>query len=476
MIKTAQSASFILLLFFLFSGFCTRAQVSHTLYWMHGIPQSQYLNAGVQPHPNIYIGVPALSSLQMGIGHSSFAMQDILKRRDTGMLYFDDQGLLSSLSDRNNLSGEYHHELLGFGFRTQKNYFSFSLTERAAADFTYPADLFRLLIHGNDYFLQQSIERGEDVAADLSDINMNFLHYREWAIGYSRQWTPELSAGARAKIVQGLGNVSVDRFDMSLLTHPDNYELLLSSNLLINTNIPFQLAPLDSLDSETSFTLSDEEIFNYFVTHRNMGFALDIGGIYEINDEFTVSLGVNDIGFVNWTSHPENFAMQGEFAFEGIEFNDFFDNDNENQFDQIRDSITELFDITETANTYRTMLPAKIFIAGAYDITSEHKAGLLAGGYFYSGTFRPSLTLSYNFSPTPHFGSTMSYTIIHGNYRNLGLGFYSNLGPVQIYAAADNIIAPLRPHTLRTATLQLGINIVLGYKKKVIEEEPSIRL
>jgi len=473
-----KSALFIAL--FVLPGLMpAKAQQFHTLYWMQGIPQSSYANPALQPLPGFYLGIPGLSAVYAGFANTGFAPMDILRKDANGKLYFDDEHFISRLSEKNQMMLDVSADILAFGFRTrQKNYFSFNITERVETRFGYPGDLFRIALKGNDTF------REEGVPANFGGFSLDVSHFREFGIGFSRQWTDKLSAGFRAKLLQGMGNVNFERSNIELFTGPVNYELLVSADMLVNTSLPVQLAPLDELGDGLDVEFELEDAIKYLLNSKNKGFAIDLGASYNITPKLVVAASIRDLGYINWNSDVENFALKGQFEFTGLAYKDFFPGDDNNGGDEngddpfklIMDSIIDLFDRQETANAYSQMLTSKAFLSVAYNLTSMHKFALLGRGEIFAGKIYPSFTASYNFQPINRFGSTLSYSYIHGNYHNVGLGFHINLLPLQIYVVGDNFFAAMQPHTFQVFNIQAGVNLAFGYRKKKADPTaPSFR-
>ncbi|TVQ10768.1 MAG: hypothetical protein EA361_13435 [Bacteroidetes bacterium] len=434
-----------------------KAQQYHTIYWMQGIPQSSYSNPGLQPLPNYYVGFPGLSSVYSGFYNSGFAVKDLLRQNADGSLYIDDQNMLSKLKNRNYFIVDMNLDILSFGFRYKDiNYLSFNISERVETRFGYSKDFMRLLIEGNDGFRQ------EGVAAQIGSPSFDVSHFREYGVGFSRKWTNELTAGVRAKVLQGMSNINFKKTDLSLFTGPDNYELLLNTNLLINKSFPFTLAPLEDI-GDNDFEFEEEDLRNYLTQTANMGFAVDLGAVYQLDERFTFAASIRDLGFINWKRDAENFRVQGEVEFKGFDFNEVFGSDNDTDFDETLDSIIDLFNLQETTSAYALMMAPKFFVSAAYNLTPMHRFALLGRGEVFAGGFYPSITASYNFQPINRFGSTLSYSIIHGNYHNLGLGFHVNIWPVQLYVVADNYFPALQPHTFQTFNIHFGLNIAAGF-------------
>ncbi len=458
----------LLILFFAFFFIGnTAAQHFSTIHWMQGIPQSKYTNPGLYPDARIYVGMPGVSSVNLGYAHSGFMPGDLLRQNDDGSFYIDDENMLSKLKDKNYLGIDYQHELLAFGFKSSReNYYSFNLTERANVRLGYPKDLFYLALKGNDYFVQ------EDRKASFSGLGANVAHYREMGVGFSRYWLDNLTAGARVKILFGMGNVNFAKTDLSLYTNPDTYDFNIHSDVLINTSLPlFEI----EVDSETNeFSINEKDGFlpeDYLLNMNNLGFAIDIGGVYEITDRFLLGLSVLDLGFVSWNSDVSNLALKGDFDFTGISLDDFFDEDA-NAFEDILDSISGSFEFEKTSSGYRTMLPTHVLLSGTFKMSDRHKAGLMARGEFYDGSFYPSFTAAYSIQPIRAIGASLSYSIIYGNYSNIGAGLHINIWPLQIYLVTDNFFPSLQPHKFQTTTVQLGVNWVIGYSHRRDRSKP----
>jgi hypothetical protein len=461
-------------LYFVLGQMSGYSQEFHTLYWMQGIPQASYANPALQPNPNYYVGFPGISAVYTGFANTGFAPRDILRKDVNGKLYIDDLNLISSLAERNFLIADISNDWIAFGFRTKKiNYFSFNISERVESRMGYARDLMKLAIQGNDPFLQ------EGAAANLDGFSFDVNHFREFGIGYSRKWNDNLTLGIRAKALQGMSNINFKKTNLALLTGPNNYELLLNADLLVNTSIPVQFAPLDSLGNNFDPEFEGQDALDYFTNFGNMGFAVDLGAAYHLNDRFTFAMSIKDLGFIGWKTNVENFSAKGELEFKGLGFFDIFGNNEEeneenNQMGDFLDSIINLLDRKETTNAYNLMTTPKFFVSAAYNLTRMHKFAVLGKGELYGGNLYPSVTASYNFQPINRFGTSLSYSIIHGSFHNVGFGMHVNIFPLQIYLVTDNFLWAMRPHTIQKFNFQIGVNIAAGWTKKD-ESAPRFR-
>ncbi len=453
-----------------FTGKDIVAQQYNTIHWMQGIPQSTYSNPGLQTHANGYFSMPLASSIYFGAFHTGFQPSDLLRKGEgENSFYIDTDNMLSKLRDNNYLSINYEHEILAFGFRggMGDSYFTFNITEKINTRFGYPKDLMYLLIKGNSYFMN------DDVSADFSGIGFDAIHYREFSLGYNKQWTNELKMGMRTKFLFGMSNLEFEKTDISVYSDPQTYDMTTHANILINSSQPFLGIEVDDDDfKETDVDEKELDVEDYSGNIQNFGFAVDLGGVYDIGN-FSLGLSVLDLGFIDWRTDLDNLEIEGDFDFEGvdIEVEDFLDDDNGNDeadtehfVETLIDTIGESFNIKQTNDPYYTILPPKLLFSATYNITDIQKIGLMTEVEYYKESFYPSFTFAYSIQPIRAIGASLSYSVIHDNLTNLGFGLHLNLFPLQFYVVGNNFFPALQPHTLQNFTIQTGLNWVIGYK------------
>ncbi len=66
------------LVVFISMGTSIHAQVTNTLFFMQGVPQSNRVNPAYQPEGNIYIGIPFLAPMRTSVSSGSLAWEDIV--------------------------------------------------------------------------------------------------------------------------------------------------------------------------------------------------------------------------------------------------------------------------------------------------------------------------------------------------------------------------------------------------------------
>ena len=131
-------------------------QQNFTLYNMEMVPQRMYMNPALVHANKFYIGLPVLSSTYINVSNSGFKYSDLVKHNGDS-LYVDFDNMLGKLSDNNYLSTAINIDLLSFGFRVKKNYFSFNATEKINFRFRYPKNFMEFVWKGNGALLGEKL-------------------------------------------------------------------------------------------------------------------------------------------------------------------------------------------------------------------------------------------------------------------------------------------------------------------------------
>jgi len=436
------------------------AQLDATLYHMSTIPQVRYTNPAQGSDYTWYIGLPAISSIYANVHHNGFVVEDLLKKRADDSVYLDMTNVITQLGDRNLFGFNFQVDILAFGWTKDDNQFFFNITEKAMARIRYPKDLMVLLWEGNGAFIDKTV--------DLSGSALRLTEYREYAFGISRRLNDNWTAGVKAKLLSGYVNASSTITKLELFTAPNTFELTGTSDILINTS-----APPDGT------TFPDQ-----FFSLTNIGWGLDIGGTYQLNEKILLSGSIIDLGFIKWKRNPTNISNDLDgVTFSGNAIKTFSDTTTE-PFGEISDSLLLTFDNQlETNNAYKDGLVPRIYIGGAYNINETNKVGALFHGEYFRGVFYPSFTLSYNYKLPRWIGASASYSIMNGSFFNLGLGLSFNMGPVQLYLVSDNFGALLNlatvsgvpvPYKANTMHVRTGIGLTFAKYEKDKDKDGTI--
>ena len=427
----------------------TMAQYDLGFYGMRMVPQVSKLNPAFIPEYDFHFGMPALSSSYAGFGTSGPRYNQIFMVTPSDSLVLDPSGILNNVKSSNNINSISTEEWINVGMKVNNLYFSFSVSDITGVNAMYSDKLVQLGIKGNAAFVGETM--------NLSPIALKAMHYREFAIGTAWDLNDRLNIGLKTKLLFGKAVINTEQMNFELITTEDYYNLDITSQFHVNTSIPYNF--------EDSTSVSWNE---YMFYKSNFGLGFDLGATYKIDDLWTVSASVIDLGYVSFDRYLKNFKSDTKFTYKGINAMPFYgldDDEREIKMKEITDSLINLFQIEKSEAKFIVPLTAKIYLGTDYQYNEKVRIGALVRLEIFKGIIRPSFTASYYRQMSKHFGFSASYSMINRSYLNLGIGIVANLNPIQIYIATDNIIGVIAPETARFANIHIGINFVFKEDK-----------
>jgi hypothetical protein len=135
---------------------------------------------------------------------------------------------------------------------------------------------------------------------------------------------------------------------------------------------------------------------------------------------------------------------------------------------EIGDSLTNIFNVGKTYNSYMTGLPTKIYLGGSYKWNDYLSSGATFYQEFFNSTYRPGLVISSTFSYKHWLGATLNYGIYAGSASNVGLGIRFR----GFYILTDNLVSLINYQATKTASIAFGFNITVG---KTHEEKAAAK-
>jgi len=433
-----------------------------------------------------YVGVPGFSNVNISFYNTSIFYKNLIVIDSKGKA--DDVTInkfLKSIPKNSWLNTEISLELLGFGFRQYNYFFTFAYRLKVDASLKYSKSLFRFLLQ--DTPLPNSIEDIDYYSKVNIEANMKI--YKELCFGFQGQILDNLYIGVRPKILLGLLDFKTNAFNAKFSTNVNDN--LIAGNYNINLNIAsvFPFYKKDSggnikidIGSLFSSGIGNKKIINDMFT-KNLGFAIDLGAVYRINQEIRVSASITDLGFIRWKSSALKISTDP----------------NANSFDFSRLDVDELLELLKTGsinanknndffngvicseiNSYITMLTSKIMIDCYFDLTPSNRFILQGKGYILGKNFLPQLTLAYNGTFYNAIDVVVSYSMMKKSFANLGIGLGFRMGPAHLYFGTDNVlaafskntkdvIAPVNLFNASRVDFTFGLLVDFPFKEKVKE-------
>ncbi|MFM2367946.1 MAG: hypothetical protein RL619_242 [Bacteroidota bacterium] len=453
----------IILLFVLFVSVKCISQNKQILYNFTSVPQSLMTNPGSDVKYKWYFGIPLMSGISTNIGSSGFSAYDLFANNGVDFnVKLRNVVFSTTRKDKGTINEQI--ELFSGGFKIgdwqNNSYISFGMYHEFDFLGFMPKDIAILALDGNRDYLGKVFDLGDlNVKAEM----LSVLH-----IGYHKNINDNLILGFRGKIYSSAFNATSTKNSGYIYTIPSNngvYEQVISSNLELNTSgISKYIDANYSGDAVKDF--SKKAFFG-----GDLGLGFDAGLTYypKKNIQFTAS--IVDIGFIKHTKDVETFTYKGYYKYEGIIPKFSNGGSAGNIYQEFKDAIP----LDTLYTKYKTWRPAKFNSSIQYSFDdsrgkecncdgteSEYKNAVGAQLFVMSTPRTPfmAFTTYYRRRILNSLQMKATYTLDSYSYKNIGLGLSAQLGKLNLYVMADNL---LEYHDLAKAnslSFQFGLNVI----------------
>lgn len=432
------------------------SQNAHTGYFTDGYLYRHRMNPAIANEKNY-------ASLALGNNNFSFrgnlALSDVFYQVDGKTATFMHPDLssaevLSNFKDKNQLGLNANLELLSVGFKAFKGYNTIGINVRSNMHITLPGELFRLAKEG---IANQTY--------DISAFNSHADAYVEVALGHSHQINEKLHIGGTLKVLIGGGNIDAQFNKAQLALGEDQWTV--TSDAFVEANIK-------DLTYETDL---NEDTNNRYVSGASVidgggingsGFAVDLGVVYQLNDDWSLSASIIDLGIINWKNNMLT-STNGEKTFSTDEYIFSVDDEQSNNFDDELDrlgnglsSLYELEDMGDQGSVSKS-IGTTINLGASYNLPTYKKLtfGFLSTSHIEKNFSWIDARASVNWAPYTFLSGSLSAA--YGTFGS-SIGWMLNLHPkwFSIYLAMDQITGTLTKQYIPLSgagTFHVGMNI-----------------
>lgn len=437
-----------------------KAQDNNMLYNMSNMPQAYQLNPGlIRDSSKITLTIPALARYSIGLT-SSFSISEVAYKEGSDLV-IDLDKLYNNLSETNSIYQFLRTPLISFQLRSNNRLYSFSVHERQLFKFQFEKNLIGFMRDGNSAYVGQTFSTNFDI---------NLLHYREYALGYSQNIIDNLMVGGRVKLLSGMAIINTLKSNLSITTDADLEYLNLTTDGEYKTSLPVNTTKdasgiVSTIGFDTNF-----DPMKYVTNFANLGIGFDLGASYLITPQIEVSASVIDLGVIKWKSNLNNLVNQGTFTWKGLDFSNSIDQDDpdyvpfDEKMSSLSDSLSSIMEFNEYETPFSTNLPTRIYLGGKYQINNMLSAGIVDRVLFYDNKVSNAFTISGNAMFGKIMSLSASYSVIQNSFNNLGLGASFKFGPVQFFVITDNILAITNVLTTQHMNASFGFNFMFGHK------------
>lgn len=450
-------------------GCSAAAQTINSAYFTEDYKFRHMLNPAFGNEQN-YVSIPALGNISVNT-HGNFGYRDVIMsnpmypslsdKKMTTFLnpYISAEDALSGFSTGNNrITGDVSLTILSAGFKAFGGYNTIEINSRTTTGVSLPYELFEFAKNTGNH------------SYDIGDINAHAQSFAEIAFGHSRQINDKLRLGAKLKVLVGLGRADVKMRNMKAdLTAEDKWTITGEATTDVSMKGFSYVSEEKEYNIEGSGTyerVNDVDLDGVGV--GGFGMAIDLGGVYEINEDWTVSASVLDLGFISWTND-----MLAENRSKSFVFNGFHDvsvtsdrgEEIDTKVDRYGDQLADFANLTDMGDKggRSTGIGATINVGAEYTLPVYRKVsfGALCTSRINGAYSWTEGRLSANYAPLNWLDGGVSFAV---NSFTTSMGWVLNLHPkgYNFFIGMDHILGKTSKEMIplsSNASLTVGMNI-----------------
>ncbi|QEC53418.1 hypothetical protein EDD80_103168 [Anseongella ginsenosidimutans] len=256
--------------------------------------------------------------------------------------------------------------------------------------------------------------------SDMGPMNMNLFHYlyAETSLGVRRRFDETFAAGIKLSYLSGIAHMDAGIGYSEGVYYPgtDEMEFMMRGQ------------------AEYTTYSNDLGISDFLPSFRNPGFSISGGIEKKMSETFKFTLGIKDLGLINWKEKGEQVILAPEDVISVENFSVLTKNRAEAEIDDIRAQYAE-------AHTYRTALPTRFEAGASLNVHPNYTANVLVG--YFTKYKRADLNLINDFKYQDfHLILNAGYN----TYENLlvGLNFLIRSPRVDFFIGSDNLLPSIK--------------------------------
>ena len=348
--------------------------------------------------------------------------------------------------------------LLSGGFNAFGGYNTIELSSKTSFGMSLPYELFEFAKNiGNKTY-------------NIGDINVHAMSYAELALGHSRQINEKLRVGAKVKFLFGLGRADLKLQNMKADLAP-NDKWTVSGQAVADVSMKgfsyvTETDEYNDPDRGEYDKVGDVDLDGFGLS--GFGMAVDLGAVYQINEDWRVNAAVLDLGFISWSNNMQAVNRSDMFEFGGfhdISVKDGSGVDIEDQTDKYGDQIADFINLKDNGDQggRTTGIGATINVGAEYNLPVYRK---ITFGALSSTRIKGAYTwtegrLSANWTPLSWIDGGVSFAV---NNFTASMGWVLNIHPkgYNFFIGMDHLLGKMSKEYIplsSNASINLGMSI-----------------
>lgn len=362
-------------------------------------------------------------------------------------------------SGDNKILGDVSITVLSAGFKGFGGYNTIELNARTSFGMSLPYELFEFAKNtGNRTY-------------NIGNISANGQAFAELAFGHSRKINEKLRVGAKVKLLfgAGRGDVNIDNMKADLAAD-DKWTV--SGHAKSEVSVKGFTYKTEEKEYKEEGRGTYQYVNDVDVDGAGLGgfgLAFDLGGVYKINNDFTVSAALLDLGFIKWSNNMVAVNGGEEFVFNG--FHDVAVNEDRGgstmsmQGDKYSDQLADFANLQDKGDEggRTTGIGATLNLGCEYTLPVYRKItfGVLSSTRFRGDYSWTEARVSANWTPLKWIDGGVNMAF--GSYRN-SFGWVVNFHPkgYNFYVGMDHTLGKVSKEFIplnSNAAVSVGMSV-----------------
>lgn len=414
-----------------------------------------------------YFSIPVLGNVNVNL-HGNFGYEDVVMKNprygidsDKKMTTFmnpyisDSKALDGFASGNNRVLGDVNLTILSAGFKGFGGYNTIELNSKTSFGVSLPYTLFEFARNtGNKSY-------------DIGDISAKAQSYVELALGHSHQINDKLRVGAKLKFLFGVARADFKFKDVKAdLSAPNKWTV--SGDAQADVSMKGFKYETKTDDYKADGAGTYEKIDDVDVDGGGLGgfgMSVDLGGVYKINDDWTVNASLLDLGFISWSENARAKNKEKSFEFNGfhdVSVKDDHGSTIDDQADKYSDQITDFINLQDEGKKggRTTGIGATVNVGCEYTLPVYRKItfGLLSSTRINGDFSWTEGRLSANWKPLKWLDGGVNFAV---NSFTASMGYVLNIHPkgYNFFIGMDHILGKTSKEFI---PLSSNANIAMG--------------
>ncbi len=434
------------------------AQTQMLLPYNSPIFQSTWEQPAVRPWFRFSIGLPVISSVEVGAINNNFALGDVAEVKDNRFVVVQKK-LFDEIDKHENglIHAEASVDLFHFRMQWRDWFFWLGARNNTQLSLLLTKDFLKLVGGGNEQFVGGTI--------NMTNTRLDQVNYHELSFGFSRlmeRW----SFGLRASLLTGQLNshLVLNKAEVAISSKDQLYKHTFNLDGSLYTS-SFPKGSDGNILAPNKIKWRELNYFNL----NNPGFAFAGGLTFKPERNTTLELAVSDVGMIFWRDDLATFTPRDgkDYVFQGFEGFDRLFRRRKLDWDLLDTEGVEkrlgLDSVKKVkGEAYRTWLSPKGHFIVKYKVARATELGGSFSAIYHQGQFYPSGTFTVMQGISDIFFAQAAISYNQRSFLNVGGSLVFNPGPLQFYVVCDNILGIVNPKMLKATNVRLGMNIILG--------------